>query len=117
MNKVKTKYGYFTACSDASDLRKKYRCPVEYHQNGNVRSIYLQDTEEVTLPEGLEVIGEYAFEDCHITSINFPSSLIEVGEHAFLNISLSGPVVVPGGVKTINAFAFPSSDTYQDPGH
>lgn len=52
MDKVKTKYGYFTACSDASDLRKKYRCPVEYHQNGNVRSIYLQETEEVTLPEG-----------------------------------------------------------------
>ena len=52
MNKVKTKYGSFTACSDASDLRKKYRCPVEYHLNGNVKSVYLQDVEEVVLPEG-----------------------------------------------------------------
>lgn len=49
---VKTKYGCFTACSDASDLRKKYRTPVEYYPDGNVRSIYLQNVEEVTLPEG-----------------------------------------------------------------
>lgn len=52
MDKVKTKYGSFTCCSDASDLRKKYRCPVEYHLNGEVKSIYLQDAEEVSLPEG-----------------------------------------------------------------
>ena len=50
---VKTKYGFFTACSDASDLRKKYRTPVEYYPDGTVRSIYLQEPEEVTLPEGV----------------------------------------------------------------
>ena len=49
---VKTKYGSFAACSDASDLRKKYRSPVEYNSNGNVKSIYLQDIAEVTLPAG-----------------------------------------------------------------
>ena len=53
MEKVKTKYGSFTACSDASDLRKKYRCPVEFYTDGNIRSIYLQDIEEVTLSEGV----------------------------------------------------------------
>ena len=52
MDKVKTKYGEFTACNDASDLRKKYRCPVEYHLNGNIKSIYLQEPEEISLPEG-----------------------------------------------------------------
>ena len=50
---VKTKYGCFTACSDASDLRKKYRTPVENYPDGTVRSIYLQEPEEVTLPEGV----------------------------------------------------------------
>ena len=52
MEKVKTRYGTFTACSDASDLRKKYRAPVEYHPDGSLKSIYLQDAEEVTLPAG-----------------------------------------------------------------
>ena len=52
MDKVRTKYGEFTACNDASDLRKKYRCPVEYHLNGNIKSIYLQEPEEISLPEG-----------------------------------------------------------------
>ncbi len=50
---VKTKYGFFTACSDASDLRKKYRTPVENYPDGTVRSIYLQEPEEVTLPGGV----------------------------------------------------------------
>ena len=49
---IETKYGSFTACSDASDLRKKYRTPVEYHLNGNVKSIYLQEAEDVDLPSG-----------------------------------------------------------------
>lgn len=52
MEKVKTKYGSFTCCSDSSDLRKKYRSPVEYYANGNAKSVYLQDAEEVSLPEG-----------------------------------------------------------------
>ena len=46
MDKVKTKYGEFTACNDASDLRKKYRCPVEYHLNGNIKSLYLKDMQD-----------------------------------------------------------------------
>lgn len=52
MEQVKTKYGWFTPCSDASDLRKKYRCPVEYYHNGNVRSIYLQEPSVVKLDGG-----------------------------------------------------------------
>lgn len=52
LDQVKTNYGYFTPCSDASDLRKKYRLPVEYYPDGTVRSVYLQDISEVTLPSG-----------------------------------------------------------------
>lgn len=52
MNTVKTKYGEFLPYSGASDLRKKYRCPVEYHDNGNVRSIYLQKPVTACFPAG-----------------------------------------------------------------
>ncbi len=52
MDKIKTRYGEFLPCSDASDLRKKYRCTVDHHKNGNLKSIYLQDPEVVSLPEG-----------------------------------------------------------------
>lgn len=52
VDKIKTRYGEFLPCSDASDLRKKYRCTVDHHKNGNLKSIYLQDPETVSLPEG-----------------------------------------------------------------
>ena len=39
VDKIKTRYGEFLPCSDASDLRKKYRCTVEHHKNGNLKSV------------------------------------------------------------------------------
>ena len=49
---VKTRYGEFVPCSDASDLRKKYRCAVELYEGGNVRSLYLQEPQTVSFPAG-----------------------------------------------------------------
>ena len=45
---------------------------------------------EVVLPEGLRRIGDAAFRDCHELAIaDFPSTLEEVGDEAFLDTSLS----------------------------
>ena len=45
---------------------------------------------EVVLPEGLLRIGDAAFRDCHeLTIADFPSTLEEVGDEAFLDTSLS----------------------------
>lgn len=45
---------------------------------------------KVTLPEGLLRIGDAAFRDCHELAIaDFPSTLEEVGDEAFLDTSLS----------------------------
>lgn len=37
----------------------------------------------VILPEGLERIGDYAFQGSYISQINFPSTLKSIGEYAF----------------------------------
>lgn len=52
MDFVRTKYGIFKPCSDTSDLRKKYRCTVDYYKNGALRSLYLQEPETVSFPAG-----------------------------------------------------------------
>lgn len=55
--------------------------------------------EEVTLPEGLLRIGDAAFRDCHELAIaDFPSTLEEVGDEAFLDTSLSR-VFIPHGLR------------------
>ncbi|MBR1797786.1 MAG: hypothetical protein IJ757_07235 [Clostridiales bacterium] len=51
-NIVKTKYGDLIPCSGASDYRKKYRCPVDHYDNGNVKSVYLEEPQNIDLPEG-----------------------------------------------------------------
>lgn len=55
--------------------------------------------EEVTLPEGLLRIGDAAFRDCHeLVIADFPSTLEEVGDEAFLDTSLSR-VFIPRNLR------------------
>lgn len=55
----------------------------------------------VILPEGLLHIGNAAFRDCHDLAIaDFPSTLEEVGDEAFLDTSLSR-VRIPRGLKRL----------------
>ena len=54
---------------------------------------------KVTLPEGLLRIGDAAFRDCHeLVIADFPSTLEEVGDEAFLDTSLSR-VFVPHNLR------------------
>ncbi len=89
--------------------------------------------DKYTVPDGIEIIGEYAFDNtqlCEITladsvrelkerafsfndylaKINFGSGLEIVGEEAFCALSITGSFVLPEGVKTIGDFAFYSSE-------
>lgn len=60
------------------------------------------------IPEGVKKIGERAFEETTINYLTFPSTLTEIGEHAFYKCD--GPafndVVIPDSVKTIGSAAF-----------
>ena len=48
---------------------------------------------KVLLPEGLERIGDCAFEDSYLTHINFPSTLKSIGERAFSSSQLMNAVM------------------------
>mmetsp|Transcript_17732 Transcript_17732/g.32048 ORF Transcript_17732/g.32048 Transcript_17732/m.32048 type:complete len:248 (-) Transcript_17732:77-820(-) len=63
---------------------------------------------DVTLPEGLEEIGDGTFYDCvSLERINFPSSLIKIGGHAFAGChSLTKVTLAGGGVVTIERDTF-----------
>ena len=61
---------------------------------------------EVTLPEGLKVINEFAFEGCKsITAITFPESLEEIQEGAFVSTYISN-LEFKSGLKIIGDGAF-----------
>lgn len=63
------------------------------------------DVASVNLPDGLFEIGGYAFKDSAITSINIPASVAAVGEQAFLTATLK-IVTVNGIIANIRNLTF-----------
>ena len=86
---------------------------------------------KVTLPETLEIIGDYAFNKCtnlegniiipnsvttmgkycfaectKISTVKFSENCVTIPERAFYKSSLTGPLVFPEGVVTIDAYSF-----------
>lgn len=64
---------------------------------------------KVTLPSTLRVIGDRAFEEAHVTQINFPEGLVSIGETAFEGSYLSS-VTLPSSLKSLGAGAFGHSE-------
>ena len=63
--------------------------------------------ENVTLPAGLESIGERAFAGCSaLKSVVFPESLRAIGEEAFANCRMLEQITFPAGLESIGVRAF-----------
>ena len=61
----------------------------------------------VTLPAGLESIGERAFAGCSaLEGIVFPGSLRTIGEEAFANCRMLEQITLPEGLESIGVRAF-----------
>lgn len=66
-----------------------------------------KNLEKVQLPESLEVIGAYAFEDCKkLEFIHVPEGLKKIGIAAFYQCESLKEVVIPKGVSVIEELAF-----------
>ena len=67
------------------------------------------------LPNTIEKIGAYAFEDCIVGGIVLPDSLEEIGEYAFYNAVICNDLSafrIPKGVTIINKNAFGNAKNY-----
>lgn len=65
-----------------------------------------KNLKKITLHEGTEIIGDYAFDGTSISSINLPSTVKEIGEHAFQNCTSLSQINLHNGVKKIGEFSF-----------
>ncbi|MBQ6540205.1 MAG: leucine-rich repeat domain-containing protein [Oscillospiraceae bacterium] len=63
----------------------------------------------VTVPQGVEVIGGFAFAGgSGIEGVNLPGGLREIGEYAFADCWSLGSITIPSTVTTIREMAFAS---------
>ena len=62
----------------------------------------------LTLPEGIDAIGNMAFDECaNLTLVNIPSTVRRIGKWAFYHCkNLSCPIVIPEGVRVIEEYTF-----------
>ena len=87
-------------CSESGVLFNKDKttlicCPI-----GKANSSY-------TIPYGVTVIADYAFERCSgLTSVTIPSSVISIGHHAFERCSALTSITIPSSVTFIDMNCF-----------
>ena len=60
----------------------------------------------ITIPGSVKVIGAYAFDDAHLTSLTIPNGVTTIKEQAFDGCRELTSVKIPGSVKTIDSMAF-----------
>ena len=61
--------------------------------------------DNVIIPDGVQVIGAYAFKNISLTSVVIPNSVITIERDAFADNSLTS-VTIPNSVTTIGDLAF-----------
>ncbi len=70
---------------------------------------------EVKVPEGVAVIGAYAFARCDsITSVIIPEGVKSIGECAFMGCEWLRAVTLPSTLETIGAAAFRECDSLEE---
>ena len=74
---------------------------------------YCQWITSVTIPEGIEFIGDEAFGSGRFSEITLPTSLRSIGKSTFWDCSNLRSIVIPEGVLSIGEFAFQSCESLQ----
>ncbi len=61
---------------------------------------------DISLPASVKTIGAYAFAETGLTSLTVPNNVSQISEYAFYKTPISGKLVIPGNVKTVQQHAF-----------
>ena len=86
---------------------------IEYRTNENgqkvLYDVFGETPSVVTVPEGIEVIGNWSLNDATFEAINLPSTLKTIGSRAFKGNTALKSVTIPAGTETIVEGAFQQS--------
>ena len=76
-------------------------------KDGVVIEMKNKDVTEVTIPDGVNAIGEFVFSDCQfLTSITIPDSVTKIGDYAFINCVSLKDITIPSNVTKIGMCTF-----------
>lgn len=100
-------------CMGLQNLKDvELRCPVQ--KIGNYAFCNCKSLMYLSLPEGLEVIGTEAFNNCNIIGIRMPSTLKTIEASAFKDCANLEEIVIPQNVESIGSSAFLGCNSLKD---
>ncbi len=65
---------------------------------------------DVTIPQGVSVIEDSAFWDNKITSLTLPNSITEIQSYAFCYNNIASPLTIPSSVNSLGEYSFVSNN-------
>ncbi len=80
--------------------------------------IYCDGLKEITIPNGMETIGRYAFGECtSLEKVTIPNSVTEIGDYAFENIAADATIDAPCSWNENPLYSFADGITVNIPAH
>ena len=81
----------------------------------HIITAYSSISGDYKIKSGIKSVASYAFTECEeLTGIEFPESLVGIGQAAFYNLKKLTCITIPENVKCIGAFAFSGCDNIKD---
>ena len=72
----------------------------------SITAVYVESMPDITIPEGVTSIGEYAFSGCGLTELEIPEGVTKIGPSAFADCTGLSWVSLPGSLTEIDPSAF-----------
>ena len=94
----------------AGNKRPYYEVPIGTASLNPYSFIFCKNLNYILLPEGIENIGNHAFEGASISRIELPSSLKKLGSYAFLSCGALKSIQIFGVCEGLEAFVSPQHE-------
>ena len=99
--------------SDNENL-KKIEFPDSLERIGNESFRSCKSLEEISVPEGVDIIGESAFMYSGLKKVSLPETVVNIGDYAFMECIHLSEINLPKNIENIGHWCFDNTDYLLD---